>query len=209
MMREYANRIRGAETNNRTIAVALESIDESAVAYPEQNRLSGQLKMVANLIQTQAMLGHDRQVFFVGLGGFDTHDNQVDLLPGLVNSIGDALLAFQNDLTLRGVSQNVVTFTQSDFGRTLTSNGDGTDHGWGGHQLVMGDAVRGGNIIGALPDFALGSDDDIGGGRIIPTIAVDQYGADLASWFGLTPQEVNEVFPNLANLGRQPLGLFT
>jgi uncharacterized protein (DUF1501 family) len=197
LTQEYSRRIDTAEVNNTKLIEALAQLTPSNIDYPRRNPLSDQLKMTADLIQSQTLLGHNRQIFFVGLGGFDTHDNQVERLPDLVNKIGDAMLAFQNDLTARGVSQYVTTFTQSDFGRTLTSNGDGTDHGWGGHQLVMGDDVIGRTIAGALPSFALGSSDDLEDGRIIPTTSVEQYGAALGRWFGLSDTDLQQVFPNL------------
>lgn len=194
---EYSRRINSAELNNKAIISALAALTPSDVEYPSSNPLSDQLKMTADLIQSQSTLGHNRQIFFVGLGGFDTHDNQVEQLPALVRKIGAAMKAFQEDLALRGISQDVLTFTQSDFGRTLTSNGDGTDHGWGGHQLIMGDAVKPRTIAGNLPSLALNSDDDLEDGRIIPTTSIEQYAQPLASWFGLNEQDITSVFPNM------------
>jgi uncharacterized protein (DUF1501 family) len=107
-----------------------------------------------------------------------------------------------------GTSDNVTTFTSSDFGRTLTSNGDGTDHGWGGHSLVLGGAVAGRDLYGIYPDLALDSNDDVGGGRMIPTTSADQYAATLARWFGIDEIDIPSVAPNIGNFGVQDLGFF-
>jgi uncharacterized protein (DUF1501 family) len=147
--------------------------------------------------------------FFVGIGDYDTHGDQNNRYPVLMRELNHSLNSFYNALVEMGVSDKVTTFTASDFGRTLTSNGDGTDHGWGSHQMIMGDAIDGGKFFGNMPDLAIGSSDDIGEGRIIPTTSMDQYAASLASWYGLTPSQVSETFPNLANFNEQTLGLFT
>lgn len=117
-----------------------------------------------------------------------------------------ALKAFYDTTIELGISDRVTTFTASDFGRTLTSNGDGTDHAWGNHQIIMGGAVKGGHIYGTMPNLAINSNDDIGEGRIIPTLSMDQYGATLANWFGLPRSNFSEVFPNLENFSTQDLG---
>ena len=205
----YANKIRSAEQNNQRILDALETVTPSTVTFPFGNELGEQLQMVASLIATQPLLGQRRQIYFVGMGGWDTHDAQAQLHPQLLGRLGDALKAFQDDLTARGISQNVVTFTLSEFGRTLTSNGDGTDHGWGGHQLVMGDAINGGDVLGQLPSLALNSDDDIGDGRMIPTLSIEHMGHNLASWFGLSNNELDAVFPNASRFDMEMLRLFS
>ena len=120
-----------------------------------------------------------------------------------------SLNSFYNATAELGVADKVTTFTASDFGRTLTSNGDGTDHGWGSHQMIMGDAIDGGKFFGSMPELAIGSNDDIGEGRIIPTTSVDQYAASLAGWYGLPTLQIIETFPNLANFNNQTLPLFT
>lgn len=195
-----------AQNNIDIVANAINSIGEPSIAYPE-NHLANQLKMVATLASSQQLLSQPRQVFFVSMGGFDTHDNQNSDQPMLLQSLSDALFAFNADLQARGLANNITSFTMSDFGRTLTSNGDGTDHGWGGHQIIMGGAVKGGDIYGTMPeDFTLNSADDFGDGRIIPTTAVDQYAATLAKWFGLSINEINAVFPNLSRFNNSDLG---
>lgn len=195
-----------AQNNIDIVANAINSVTLSSVTYPE-SQLADQLKMVATLASSQKLLSQPRQVFFVSMGGFDTHDNQITDQPRLLQNLSEALLAFNADIQTRGLTNNITSFTMSDFGRTLTSNGDGTDHGWGGHQIIMGGAVKGGDVYGTMPeDFTLNSSDDLGDGRIIPTTSVDQYAATLAKWFGLSTSEINAVFPNLSRFEHSDLG---
>lgn len=203
----YANKMASADLNNQRIQAALDTVSDTSVNYPETD-LAGQLEMVAKLIASQPMLGQQRQIFFVGMGGWDTHDAQSTLHPQLLASLGDALASFQQDIDNRQLQEQITTFTLSEFGRTLTSNGDGTDHGWGGHQMVMGGAIKGGDVFGTLPELALNSSDDLQDGRMIPTVSVDQYGGALAQWFGLTDNELNAVFPNLSRFDASALNLF-
>jgi len=186
-----------AQSNIGILSNAIENANASTVNYPN-NHFAKQLKMVATLASQQQLLAQPRQIFFVGLGGFDTHDNQAVKHPQLLLKLSEALAIFSADLKTKALFNSVTAFTISDFGRTLTSNGDGTDHGWGGHQIMMGGAVKGGDIYGTLPQsLVLDSDDDLGDGRMIPTTSVDQYAATLAKWFGLSTNEINAVFPNL------------
>lgn len=195
-----------AQNNIDVVANAINSADEPSISYPE-NSIADQLKMVATLASSQQLLAQPRQVFYVSMGGFDTHDNQTTDQPMLLQNLSAALFAFNADLQARGLASNITTFTMSDFGRTLTSNGDGTDHGWGGHQIIMGGAVNGGDIYGVMPeDLTLNSADDLGDGRIIPSTSVDQYAATLARWFGLSVNEVHAVFPNLSRFDQHDLG---
>jgi len=198
-----------AQSNINVVASAIENESTSDTIYPN-SKLAEKLKMVATLASSQQILNHPRQVFFVSLGGFDTHDNQVIDHPILLQTLSEALLAFNNDLQARGLADSVTTFTMSEFGRTLTSNGDGTDHGWGGHQIIMGGAVKGGDIYGKMPeDLSLDSVDDLGDGRIVPTTSVDQYAATLAKWFGLTENEIIAIFPNLSRFNESDLNFMT
>jgi len=174
---------------------------------PEGNNLASQLEMVAKVIASRETLGMQRQVFFVSMGGFDTHDDQLTRQPALYVQLSEALNSFNNQLTELGVNDKVTTFTQSEFGRTLTSNGDGTDHGWGNHQIVMGNAVRGGDIYGTMPDFAIGSDDDYRSGRIIPTTSIEQYASSMLNWFGLDSNQLASVLPNLNNFDANQINL--
>jgi len=147
-----------------------------------------------------------RQVFFVSQGGYDTHDFQLRDQATLHLQLAAALDAFYKATVELGVANQVTTFTASDFGRTLTSNGDGSDHGWGSHHFVIGGAVRGGSIYGSFPDIALNTNEDLGSGRLLPTTSVDQYAATLARWFGVADGSLNTVTPNLANFTARNLG---
>ncbi|MBK9654740.1 MAG: DUF1501 domain-containing protein [Rhodanobacteraceae bacterium] len=177
------------------------------------NSLAEQLAMVARLIKMRTQLGQTRNIFFVSLGGFDTHAAQMpdNGQPRLLRRISRALGSFYQALVEMGVENSVTTFTMSEFARTLNSNGDGSDHAWGGVQMVMGGAVNGGNaatgrIYGSFPDQTLNGPDSFSRGQMIPTTAMDQMGATLASWMGLGSTEVNTIFPNLANFPSANLG---
>lgn len=192
----FGIRKRTTDVNN-VLRGAFEQAPEVNVNYPSNNSLAAQLAMVAKMISVQSQLGQKRQIFYVSLGGWDTHDGQNYKHPLLLASLSQALNAFNQHLEALGMGEQVTTFTQSEFGRTLTSNNDGTDHGWAGHQLVMGGAVAGGEIHGSIPQLELGSEIDYGKGRIIPSLAVEQYAAPLAGWLGLSSNEVHEVLPRL------------
>ena len=174
--------------------------------------LQQQLHLVARLISAREQLNMGKQVFFVGLGGWDTHSNQNVRLVPLLTELNTALTNFQAAIDGMGKAESVSTFTSSDFGRTLTSNGDGTDHGWGGHSLVMGGRVKGGQVYGSFPSFAAENNPDDAGdnenfaGRIIPSTAVAQLGATLADWMGVSPAEQQAMLPNLANFSTKNLG---
>ena len=176
--------------------------------FPIASNISDQLKMVARLIAARDALGLKRQVFFVSIGGFDTHDSQATTHPALIAQVGYSLAAFHQAMKDLGVSQQVTTFTASDFGRTLASNNDGSDHGWGSTHLVLGGAVRGGEYIGTPPTIAVNGPDDVGSGRFIPTLSVDQLAASLGQWFGLSTSEQQVLLPNLANFSQRTLPLF-
>lgn len=167
--------------------------------------LGQQLQTVARLIERRDELDMQRQVFFVATGGFDTHDDQVMNQPELLGGISEAISAFYAATAELGVADAVTTFTQSDFGRTLTSNGDGSDHAWGGVQFVVGDGVVG-DLYGDYPLLAIDGDDDVGGGRMIPTTSADQYAATLARWFGIDDLELETVAPNLGSFATRNLG---
>ncbi len=173
------------------------------------NALATQLQTVARIIAGRSALGAKRQVFFVSMGGFDTHDfqktGQADLLAKLSHAINyfDSVMGNLMGTNLRN---QVTLFTASDFGRTFTSNGDGTDHGWGSHHFIVGGAVKGGDIYGSFPVTGLKHTQDVGSGSLLPQFSVDQYGATLATWFGLSPTQISDVFPNINNFTNRNLG---
>ncbi len=169
--------------------------------------LGAQLKIVARLIAARQALGVKRQVFFVSMGGFDNHNALIDEHPVLLGTVADAMSAFYAATAAMGVASQVTTFTGSDFGRTLASNGDGSDHGWGSYHFVMGGAVKPRSWVGALPLLSVAqSNDNVGGGRLLPAIGVDQYGATMARWMGVTDAELSSVFPNIVNYTTRNLG---
>lgn len=177
------------------------------------NTLAEQLAMVARIIKMRAQLGQARNIFFVSIGGWDTHATQMPDAgqPRLLRRVSRALGSFYQALVEMGVENSVTTFTMSEFARTLNSNGDGSDHAWGGIQMVMGGAVNGGaaaqgRLYGTFPDQTLNGPDCFSRGQMIPTTAMDQMGATLASWMGVTPTQVNTIFPNLANFPSANLG---
>lgn len=167
--------------------------------YPTGNSLADQMKMVARMISVSQELGAKRQVFFVSLGGFDLHDNLVANQPTLLGRVAGAMRAFYDTTVTLGISDRVTTFTASDFGRTLQSNDDGSDHGWGSHHFVMGGAVKGKAIYGTPPAIGSNTPDDVGQGRLLPSISVDQYASTLANWFGVTSGNMTTVLPNMGN----------
>jgi uncharacterized protein (DUF1501 family) len=171
--------------------------------------LGQQLRRVAQLIERRSMVGQGRQVFFCALGGFDTHDAQSVLQPQLLRALSRALHAFDQATIQLGVRDQVTTFTASEFGRSLTSNGDGSDHSWANHLLVMGGAVRGARVYGNLPQLDPAGDAFAGDGNLIPTVSVDQYAATLARWFGLSEGSITTLLPRLGNFSSADLGFLS
>jgi uncharacterized protein (DUF1501 family) len=203
----YANSFKSAINNTQAMNNALETAPELITSFSDTS-LSEQLAAVAKTISVQSKLSTQRQVFFVSMGGFDTHDDQLDTHPALLSTLAQGLSEFDSAMKELDVADKVTAFTMSDFGRTLTSNGDGTDHGWAGNQIVMGGAVKGGDIYGELLTQHLDGPQDTGGGRLIPSIANEQYFATLAQWFGVPRSELVDIFPNLNNFDQTTLDFF-
>ncbi len=186
------------------------------VPFPN-SALGTQLQMIARLIQAGPALNMKRQIFFCQIGGYDLHNGQTQITNGvpittqgshavLLDEVSQAFLAFQRAMEQMSLSNQVTSFTASDFGRTFPSNGFGSDHGWGSHHLVMGGAVQGGKTYGTFPTLTVNGPDDTSTGRWIPTTAVDQYAATLATWFGVSASDLGTVFPNLGRFSSPNLG---
>lgn len=191
------NRITGAAIDNLSILnSALDALPALTTVFPTSS-LGKQLETVARMIALRDVLGLKRQIFYCSLGGFDTHTNQLSTQASLLETLDTALLAFHAATVEMGVEQAVTSFTLSDFGRTFkASAGGGSDHGWGSHHLLVGGAVNGGDLYGRYPSLIPGGGDDADSeGRWIPTTSVDEYGAQLARWFGAG--DVSTLFPNL------------
>ncbi|MGQ7846300.1 DUF1501 domain-containing protein [Granulosicoccus sp. 3-233] len=214
ILKQFAGESFGrARDSSRLLASVMNQHGPSSLDFNTENsNLGEQLQMVARLIAGREIMGQKRQIYFVGMGGWDTHDAQSPRLEQLTADLDKGLSSFQQELAALGVADAVTTFTASDFGRTLTVNGDGSDHGWGGHYLVMGGAVNGRKLVGDWPSYAIGGNDDTGDkGRVIPSMSVNQYGAALASWMGLSNSDIAGIFPDLSNFDDSWInyGLFT
>jgi uncharacterized protein (DUF1501 family) len=205
---EYAAVTRRSMQLEGLVNTALEDVTLSTSfdTNNSPNSLADQLKIVARLIGARNALGVKRQVFCVSLGGFDHHDSLMEKQPPLLASIAEALNAFYQATAELGVANNVTTFTASDFGRTFTPNSDGSDHGWGSHHFMLGGAVHGGRYYGIAPAVSVQTDDQVGQGRLLPSTSVDQFGATLASWFGVSSSELPSVLPNIGNFTTKNLG---
>lgn len=190
------------------LGAALASLPALQTPFDAASSLSKQLQIVAKLIAARQALGATRQVFFVSIGGFDLHDFLVTQHPGLLTAVNDALASFYAATVELGVANQVTTFTASDFGRTLASNGDGSDHGWGSHHFVLGGAVKGGKFWGTLPSVSVNGPDDVGQGRLLPTTGVDQLCATLATWMGVGATDLPGVLPQIVNYTQRNMGYF-
>lgn len=205
---QAANAVTGqAVQYSVVLSNALKNIPPLQTVFPK-NYLADQLKQVAQVIAAQGSLGVRRQIFFCSYGGFDTHGDQLVQHVKLLSELSQSMSAFYQATQELGVANQVTTFTVSEFGRTLEPGSNaGTDHAWGNHQLALGGAVKGNTLYGTFPTLALGGPDDADqNGRWIPTTALDQYGATLATWFGVSAANLPSVFPNLANFSTKNLG---
>ena len=190
------------------LTAATQSVTPLKTVFPAGNPLAAQLQQIAQIIQVRAALGVQRQIFFAGVGNFDTHSDQLTLQASLLTELSGALAAFNAATIEMGVQSNVTTFTMSDFARTFQPNSNtGSDHAWGSHHIVMGGAVKGGQMYGTWPTLSLGGPDDSGSnGRWVPSTASIQYASTLAQWFGVTPASLATVFPNIGNFKSNNMG---
>jgi uncharacterized protein (DUF1501 family) len=202
---EYAIVTRRSMDTEGVVNAALAGVNPTT-SFGTGNPLANQLKIVARLIGARATLGMRRQVFFVSLGGFDNHNLLMQDHPNLMTRVNEAMGAFHAATEELGVADKVTTFTASDFGRTLSSNADGSDHGWGSHHFVMGGAVNGGRFYGTAPHVSIQTNDQVGQGRLLPSTSVDEFAATLARWFGCATNELPGILPNVGNFTNTSLG---
>lgn len=213
MNRAIANSVGRASDATTALHSALADNTLSNITFNGSNKLAKQLHLVARLIASREQLGMQKQVFFVQMGGWDTHSDQLERQPDLFDGFNDAINIYQQAIDGLNLASSVTSFTASDFGRTLSSNGNGTDHGWGGHSFVFGGAVDGGRIVGDTPNFASTNNEDDAGeadgsfaGRIIPKISVNQYAATLSRWMGVSESDLANALPDLQNFAETDLG---
>jgi len=192
----------------KTLADAVQSVTPLQTVFPANNTLAAQLQQIAQIIQVRGALGVQRQIFFCSVGNFDTHSDQIALQSSLLAEVSPALAAFYAATKELNVASDVTTFTMSDFSRTFQPNSNtGSDHAWGSHHIVMGGAVKGGQIYGTYPTLALGGPDDSGSnGRWVPSTASIQYAATLAQWFGVSVSQLSAIFPNIGSFASNNLG---
>jgi len=205
-IKEYASIQQRAMQVTTELGAVLSQNEGLNVAPTESNSLAQRLRMVAELIAAREQLGMRRQIFFVNMRGFDVHDNQNEAHPKLFSELAEGMEFFQNALENLGQSNNVTTFAASDFGRSLSGNGDGTDHGWGNHLMVMGGAVNGGDIYGTLPRLSVDGPDSVSNGRVLPTLSAAQYAGTLLNWMGLDESQLDQTLPTLRNFETRDLG---
>jgi uncharacterized protein (DUF1501 family) len=191
-----------------TLSDALQSGTTLKTQFPANNSLALQLQQIAQIIQVRSALGVGRQIFFAGLGNFDTHANQLATQSSLLSLVSPAMASFYQATVEMGLANQVTAFTMSDFSRAFQPNSNnGSDHAWGGHHIVMGGAVQGGQIYGTYPTLALGGPDDSDiNGRWVPSTASVQYAATLASWFGVSTANLPTIFPNIGAFSSKNLG---
>ncbi len=208
LLKQAARNMNNALTDAATLETALKSATALKTVFPTTS-IGQQLFEVAKLIQVRGPLNMNRQIFFCSLGGFDTHTAQLTDQDRLYLQLSQALGAFYKATEELAVANQVTTFTESDFSRTLSPNSNGgTDHAWGSHHIVMGGSVKGATLYGKFPTIKLSGPDDVGEGRWLPTTSVDQYGATLAQWFGLPASSLSSVFPNINNFTSKDVGFF-
>lgn len=211
---EYADIMNRAVANDTLLKTELAKIPEYTEKFPNStvpagglSRTAGQLRMILRMIQARQALGMKRQIFFAALGGFDTHDAQLDDHHALLAELSSSIADFHQATVDLGISDKVTLFTASDFNRTYNSNGKGSDHAWGGHHLILGGGVRGGRLYGEMPALEIRGPDDTGSrGSWIPKISTDEMAATLALWFGVPAGDLPLVLPNIGRFAQPDLG---
>ena len=194
----YTNKVKDSQTQHEVFTAALEGLTPLSTQFSTTG-ISRQLKMVAESIAIAGGLGMARQTYYITFGGFDNHGELLNNHSARLSLLSSAIGEFYQAMNELGMSENVTTFTVSDFARTLTSNGFGTDHAWGGNALVFGGAVNGGEIYGQYPSLALNNELELGNGVLLPELCTDEYSAELALWLGVDSSELEDIFPNIAN----------
>ena len=209
----YASSVVGSKNNSIILDSAIGSIGDFNTTFPD-TPFGNRMRMVARTIAAREALGLQRQTFYISMNGFDTHNDILSEHGDLLTELDAVLTAFHTVLDQElSIAVQVTTFTISDFSRKLISNGDGSDHAWGGNSIIMGGGIKGGHIFGQYPDLFEGNSLDVGQGRIIPTTSCDEFFAELALWFGASSSDLNTVLPNLQNFwdyrsATLPLGLY-
>jgi len=206
--KEYSRVLKRSVELEAILTPALNAAPALKTIFPS-TWLAQQLKMVARLIQVRSTLNLNRQIFFVGMPDFDLHSGMLQKQPGQFQTISQAVSAFYNALAEPAINaqNDVALFTMSEFGRTLSSNGDGSDHAWGGNQFVVGGSVNGGVLYGGnFPELSLNGPETLERGQVIPSTAVDQMAATLGAWMGVSMGDLQTIFPNLGNFASINLG---
>jgi uncharacterized protein (DUF1501 family) len=209
LVSQYAAVQNSAASKVVTVNNAFSAAGDLTTAFPshdQDNGLGQQLHQIARMIKARSQIGDARQIFFANIGGFDFHQNHLTSQNLMLQLVSQNINAFWTAMGELGMQKNVTLFTASDFGRTLGSNGSGTDHAWGSHHMIVGGAVQGGKYYGQMPSLKVGGADDLGSGHIIPTTSTDQYAATLAQWFGVAAADLPALFPNLNNFSAKNLG---
>jgi len=194
----YVDVIKSSLESQELFQESISDVNEFSTEFSD-NSISRSFRMIARIIAARNKLGFKRQIFFVRYGGWDHHDGLIQQQNQKLPVVSSAMSEFAAVLKELGIFDNVVTFTMSEFARTLTSNGNGSDHAWGGNVMAMGGQVKGKQVYGQYPSMDLGNPLDLGRGRLIPTISNDEYFGELAMWFGANSSELPTIFPNIGN----------
>lgn len=202
----YTRTILSAHEDHLRFKAALSRSRPTDIPFP-QSKFGQNLRMIADTIAAREAVGETQQLFFVNYGGWDHHDDVLNQQNTMLGDLAESLYAFDAALAAMGAQDQVTSFTISDFGRTLTSNGNGSDHGWGGNIMVMGGSVKGGRILGQYPELTLGGDLDIGSGIFVPTLPTDALYASLGTWFGAKDRDLHTLLPNLSKFTPAQQGL--